>query len=310
MKISLGYRPKSSAATDDGSIVYYDWEKKSDADKLWFTQFIRNRFSDSAYKLNFYGVFGKGRFVRNHIADQKIFFSGENLDRKFTKWNLLFGDYCLPYVDLSMGFGNIENDKYLRFPLWLIYVFKPDSNQEAIKKTIEKINCTRYPKNKECALIAGHDKHGTRKIVFEGLKDILQIDCAGRWNNNSTELWDTYNNEKLAYLLNFKFNICPENVNTKYYVTEKLFEAFMADAIPIYYGGNNEPELSVVNQSAIIFWNPKGDNIAARNLIKELRQDENAYQEFISQPKFLPNAVDYVSNKFSELENRLKAIIG
>lgn len=78
-------------------------------------------------------------------------------------------------------------------------------------------------------------------MIYKGVEDLLsRLIARGRWHNNTTELWDHYENNKILYLKNnSKFNICPENINTKDYVTEKLFEAFAADTIPVYYGSDN-----------------------------------------------------------------------
>lgn len=307
--ICLGYKPKVIARANNPFIVYYDWGCTINAEEEWFTPFICKNIPNLNVKLNFYGVYGKGKFVHRKIEGRKIFFSMENIDRKFTGWNWKFGDYALKYVDLAMGFGEIDNKKYLRFPLWIKYVFPPMADKQEIMETVNRINATRYPKTKECALIAGHDKHGTRSMVYEGVKDLLTIDSAGHWKNNTTELWDTYHNDKLAYLRNFKFNICPENVNTNLYVTEKIFEAFVADAIPIYYGSDNQPEPGVINPAAVIFWNPKGDNRKARDLITKLKTDELFYQEFMTQPKLLPGATDYVYDRYKKLESKIKNLL-
>ena len=211
--IEVGNISKSTEKTTDGKILYHDWGQKNNAENEWFTKFIRYRFPELQTQLNFYGVCGKGRFVRKPIEGKKIFFTPENVDKKFMKWNWLFGDYGLPYVDLAMGFGEISDAKYLRFPLWIQYMFSPTANDQEIEKTINKINETRYKKVKECALIAGHDKHGTRTHLYNGLKDILSIDCAGRWQNNTTDLWEKYNNNKVIYLQNFKFVNCNSKLN-------------------------------------------------------------------------------------------------
>ena len=224
------------------------------------------------------------------------------------KWNILFGDYCLPYVDLGMGFGDIKKDNYLRFPLWILYLFSPEANKKDVESTIDKINNTRYQKLKICALIAGHDKHGTRKMLLDGIKDVIPVDCAGKWENNTEDLWNKYNNDKIEYLKQFKFNICPENINTKNYVSEKLFEAFVADTIPIYYGSDNDPEPGLINKDAVVFWYKNSSNDKARKLIKELCVDDNAYSDFIKQKKILPAATDYIWSRYEELKQRLEVM--
>ena len=97
--------------------------------------------------------------------------------------------------------------------------------------------------------------------------NLFEIKCAGRWNNNTKELWEIYNDDKINYLKKFKFNICPENINTKNYVTEKIFEAIQADCIPIYYGSNNNPEPEILNKDRIIFWNFNSDNSKNKKMI-------------------------------------------
>ena len=306
--LEVGAIPKTKATTADGKFSFYDWGEDYKPENDWFVRFAKHNLLSIDKKLNFYGVYGKGRFVRNKVEGKKIFFSPENLDKKFMKWNILFGDYCLPYVDLGMGFGDIKKDNYLRFPLWILYLFSPEANKKDVESTIDKINNTRYQKLKICALIAGHDKHGTRKMLLDGIKDVIPVDCAGKWENNTEDLWNKYNNDKIEYLKQFKFNICPENINTKNYVSEKLFEAFVADTIPIYYGSDNDPEPGLINKDAVVFWYKNSSNDKARKLIKELCVDDNAYSDFIKQKKILPAATDYIWSRYEELKQRLEVM--
>lgn len=308
INLEMGNIPKTEAKTLDGKFYFYDWANNYNAENDWFVKFIKHNITSISTKFNFYGVYGKGRFVRKTIEGKKIFFSPENLDKKFMKWNILFGDYCLPYVDLGMGFGDIKKDNYLRFPLWILYLFSPEANKKDVESTIDKINNTRYQKLKICALIAGHDKHGTRKMLLDGIKDVIPVDCAGKWENNTEDLWNKYNNDKIEYLKQFKFNICPENINTKNYVSEKLFEAFVADAIPIYYGSDNDPEPGLINKEAVVFWDKNSSNDKAKNLIKELYLDDKAYSDFIKQKKILPAATDYIWSRYEELKQRLEVM--
>jgi len=306
LALELGWVPKDFAVTADGLIAYYDWGQKNNAELEWFTEFVRHRMPEQRQRLNFYGVYGKGKFVRRRADGVKVFFSLENVDKKYMKWNFLFGDYALPYVDLAMGFADLQNDKYLRFPLWLQYIFSPTADRNEIEATVKQINEVHYPKTKECALVAGHDKHGTRTMIYDGVKDLLHIECAGRWKNNTNDLWDRYENQKIPYLKQFKFNICPENINTPNYVTEKLFEAFAADAIPIYYGSDNLPEPGIINSDAVVFWNKTGDNKKAKDIILQLKTNDDFYHDFMKQPKLLPGAVEYVCDRYTQLEKKLQ----
>jgi hypothetical protein len=60
------------------------------------------------------------------------------------------------------------------------------------------------------------------------------------WNNlNYTNFGGEIEN-KLSTLSNFKFTLCFENMsNVDGYITEKIFDAFSAGVVPIYFGAQN-----------------------------------------------------------------------
>lgn len=297
--------------------VFYNWHEYesfrifSTPEKFtqsrWFADFFKNEPS-----LIFFGVYGKRKYI-NSFQDSrvKIFFSGEDLaGKRLLGWpsgyNRKFGDLCLKNVDLSLAFNFSDEKNYLRFPLWLTYCFSPEVTFDEIKKLIEKINNRKISadsRKKQCALITGKDRHGMRASVYEGLKNILEISCPSLFHHNTDELKKVYNDNKLLYLENFKFNICSENYDTNGYVSEKIFEAIYSGAIPIYGGSSGTPEPEIINPDAIITWKKDGDNSSAIELIKKLISDENAYEEFTNRPKFLPGAAERIWERFVALRN-------
>lgn len=134
------------------------------------------------------------------------------------------------------------------------YFFKPDSNYNDIKEQVEVINKSKcYVNARNAVVIASHDDFGLRNKICCDVEKIIPITYAGKWKNTTNELWEKYKNDKELYLKNFKFNICAENMNAPYYVTEKLFDAFKSGIIPIYHGANNNPEPNIINKNRIIF---------------------------------------------------------
>jgi hypothetical protein len=139
---------------------------------------------------------------------------------------------------------------------------------------------------------------------------ISQIDSEGRLCHNSDALKQVYNDDKLAYLKHYRFNLTPENSNYKDYVTEKLFEAIDAGCVPIYHGSDNNPEPDILNTDAIIFIEFGTENRAALKLVEELNSDRKKYLEFANQKRFKPEAADIIwGGYYVALENRLKDII-
>ena len=303
-------KPKTSNRTKDGLYREYNQWGPEDLEKQWFIRFLRHHFPDNKTVVNFFGPVSSPFFIKRNFEGKKVFYTAEDVEHPGTQLALYYGDYCLDYVDLAMGFGQVKNKKYLRFPYWILTTFSPEAEEQQIRDRIREINKAQYAKSYECVLINKHDPAGTRELVYNGVKDILDVKLAGQWRNNTRELWDDFGNDKEAYLRTFKFNICAENNNTKDYVTEKIFDAFIAGCIPLYYGALNEPEPGLINREAVIFWNKEGNNAENREKILELKNNESFYQEFISRPKLLPAATDYVIDRYAKLKEHFARILG
>ena len=303
-------KPKTSNRTKDGLYREYNQWGPEDLEKQWFIRFLRHHFPDNKTVVNFFGPVSSPFFIKRNFEGKKVFYTAEDVEHPGTQLALYYGDYCLDYVDLAMGFGQVKNKKYLRFPYWILTTFSPEAEEQQIRDRIREINKAHYEKSYECVLINKHDPAGTRELVYNGVKDILDVKLAGQWRNNTRELWDDFGNDKEAYLRTFKFNICAENNNTKDYVTEKIFDAFIAGCIPLYYGALNEPEPGLINREAVIFWNKEGNNAENREKILELKNNESFYQEFISRPKLLPAAAEYVIDRYAKLKEHFARVLG
>ena len=303
-------KPKTSNRTKDGLYREYNQWGPENLEKQWFIRFLRHHFPDNQTVVNFFGPVGTPFFIKRQFEGKKVFYTGEDVEHPGTQLALYYGDYCLDHTDLSLGFGQVQHARYLRFPYWIMTTFSPEDDAAAIRERIKQINESHFEKSRECVLINKHDPAGTRELVYNGVKDILDVKLAGQWRNNTRELWDDFGNDKEAYLRTFKFNICAENNNTKDYVTEKIFDAFIADCIPLYYGALNDPEPGLINRDAVIFWNKEGNNEENREKIRELKQNENCYQEFMSRPKLFPAAEAYVIDRYAKLKEHFARILG
>lgn len=302
-------KPKTFNQTADKLYREYNQWGPEDLEDMWFVRFMRHHFPENKTVVNFFGPLRTPFFLKRKFEGKKVFYTAEDVEHPRTQLNLYYGDYCLDYVDLAMGFGEVKNKKYLRFPYWITTTFAPEMDEQQIRDRVREINEVHYEKSNECVLINKHDPGKTRELVYDGVKDILHVKLAGAWRNNTRELWDQYGNDKAAYLRTFKFNICAENDNTERYVTEKLFDAFLAGCIPLYYGSNNDPEPGLINRDAVIFWNKEGNNDENRKKVLTLKNDESCYQRFISQPRLLPAAEDYVIDRYAKLKEHFARIL-
>ena len=302
----VGKRPKYQSVSESGILHGYN---ANDTEMAWFDDFIQCNILGWENKCyNLYGVFGSKIFCKLNKLPHSIFYSGETVHTG--KLFLEYDDYCLQDVDLSMTFDRVDAPNYLRLPQWIIWLFKPILDKDYISERVKEINAAKSAGREEAVIISNHDGHKTRGPICDALFDILKITYGGRWRNNTRALWDEFDDDKIRFLHEFKFNICPENRNVKDYVTEKIFEAFAGGVVPIYYGSDNAPEPGIVNPKAILFWDLKHpkNNDAVKAQIKAMNGNEALRRKFLSQEKLLPYTVDFVYDTLCELKRRLEII--
>jgi Glycosyltransferase family 10 (fucosyltransferase). len=104
--------------------------------------------------------------------------------------------------------------------------------------------------------------NGMRTHIYNQLENIAPIDCPSSLLHNIDIELSYRREDKIKLLHNYTFTICPENIISKGYVTEKLADAFMGGAIPIYQGYLNDFDKSIINEKRIIF----GMNLARNSL--------------------------------------------
>ena len=299
------------AKNGDKPIRFYNWWN-APYESLWLYRFVENcrLLDNSSKKLRFCSVMGQREVLNFVSSDIKIFFSGENLHNPF---RAEYADalLCDPGCKLSLGFDCFENERYMRFPLWLTYVFEPSIEKGAIK---QRCNQLRYPQDLEnrqlfAALVARKDVLGVRTKMYESLSSIGKIDCPSVILHNDDSLKLQYQDDKLEYLRNHVFNLCPENTNSYGYVTEKVFEAIYAGCIPIYWGSYNHPEPKVLNHDAIVFWDFQDGGQNAVKQVADLYSSAKRWHEFASQPRLLPTAEEEVERMMVGFHDRLKELI-
>lgn len=289
------------------AVQFYNCWDQPNAQMYW-NRFITTRnLLPKGKTVAFFSVFGDRKILDKVNTDAKVFYSAENLKRDCFAH---FADHGLgnPSIDLAMGFELFEHPRYLRFPLWMDYMFPADSSEETIRSRCKLL---RFPsiqgKNKFCCMIASNSGDGLRKEMFEILSSVANVDSAGRYLHNDDSLVNDFGDNKREYLNQFVFNICPENTSAYGYTTEKLFEAISAGCIPIYWG-SRFADYQVINEDAIIRWNRTDNGQEAVKRVKELYSNPLLLQEFLSQPRLLPTAEEYILDVFSSIECKMRTV--
>jgi hypothetical protein len=279
----------------------------------WFVQFITNKNLNPQHKkISIFSVNGSRLSVFLNRSDIKLFYTFENVHVYLSPWRL-YEDLMLKdkRINLSIGFDYLDNYKYIRFPYWITTMLQPTDSLNSIQNIINSIEGNKNSINREkfSAFICRLDYFGDRAKFADLVAQINPINFPGNFRHNDDSLQKNYNDDKIEYLKQFKFNLCPENSDNNGYVTEKIFDAIKAGCIPIYWGSENNPEPEILNQSRILFLKLDEDNTDVINKIKFLNENPQAYQEFVNQTVFQPNAAEHIYGFFERLEIKLKEIL-
>ena len=273
---------------------------------FWLYRFLEhNDLLNKGVTYNFISVFGKVPTILNkeHI---NIFFTAENVHYKaFGKYS----DNALSFADLSLGFDLMDHPRYLRFPLWITYLFPPEASFETVNEIVNSYKYSNgvFDRPIQFSLIASHNYRGKmrKKIVNFIETNFGHVECAGKFMNNTNKLKVDYKDNKLAYLKHVVFNVCPENTNTKGYTTEKIFEAIQCGCIPIYWGDESNPEPKILNQDAILFYQDNSSNEELKeqfyNFVKSKNIDEI--------PRFKEGAAEEIWSNICQLRNAFLRVL-
>ena len=311
----------------NGKIVYRNWltdkfpqrtlmeDIDGFCENQWFTKYLKLKFPDADFKINIFGPFGEHTTLKSKMEGKKVFFTGENLNKRsdanLNEMREKFDRYALDYVDFAMGYDFVDDEKYLRFPTWLRYTFPFNVTEEMIENNIDLWNSLDYNKSKDVVNVSSHDLWKNRSLIANDIENLVNITYGGRWRNNSNELKSRYNNNKINFIKHFKFDLCAENLIDDAYVTEKIFDSIIGNCIPLYAGGGNYLEPEVLNHKAILRWydDKFSDNSDTVELFKNLLTDEKSYREFKNQIPLLDSSKKYIINKFKELEKHFERLI-
>ncbi len=279
------------------------WPGGSAHRDFWLFRFLQHN-ELLQYPVHIFSVFGH---LPSLLPDEiNFFFTGENVHYKTFK---KYKNNAINIADASIGFDYLQATNYTRFPLWLMYLFPPDATFETVEKIINQYNFSDNAINRPIrfAMIASHDKRaGKRKKIIRFIeKNIGSVECAGKLLNNTDVLKRIFNDQKIDYLQNVCFNICPENSNNNGYVTEKIFEAIQAGCIPIYWGSNNLPEPNILNQDAIVFFDAENKNNQLIDKINLFIEQNNIHQI----PRFQKDAAIHIWKMMLNLKELMQSAI-
>ena len=223
---------------------YYDVEISPDPDYV-FCSYFNNRHLQ----------------YRNCV---KILFMGENLVPDFNLYDYAAGFH---YMDFE--------DRYLRLPLYVLYT----QHYEGFFKKHTYDDGYYLSKKKFCnCVISNPFADGIRDEMFDALCRYRSVDCGGRYHNNVGGPVK----DKIAFEKKYRFTMAFENASTSGYTTEKIFEAFAGDTIPVYWG--NPRIASEFNPDSFISCHDFSDIGSVVDRVREINENDELFLKMIKAP--------------------------
>ena len=204
--------------------------------------------------LHIYGPFGT---THRTVKGPKVFFSGERVRAD---------DLQDPGTALNLTHSVVEDDRHIRFPLWLLFLdwfrtgsprrnpngapvelaSRPLANTKRYLGSLVVSNPTCLERNRAFeAVSVGVGVGVARQPLAVGTAALQQPlwRSGGAYKNNiGGPLSSLYggggagDTAKLAFLKDHTYNLCFENGLADGYVTEKLLHAKLAGCVPLYWG--------------------------------------------------------------------------
>jgi GR25 family glycosyltransferase involved in LPS biosynthesis/SAM-dependent methyltransferase len=275
------------------TISFCDWWNTEycggifDFNDNFFTNLLREHSNNYVVKIVnpnenpdilFYSIFGNSH--QSYEAKRKIFFSGEPYSqRENADFNITFDE------------NSIKNT---RVPLWLCYI--DGNNIETFKNRKFDENILKE-KNKFCSFIAsGAGLANNRKEFVDILNKYKLVDCGGQYLNNIGYTVPIGMNcsGKIEHNKNYKFAMAFESKCYPGYVTEKIFDIFKSNTIPIYWGSSDV--VKDFNPKSFINANDFSSFDELVKYIIEVDNNNELYLQFFKQSIFSKEWIDIFSD--------------
>lgn len=202
-----------------------------------------------------------------------------------------------PNQDVPQNF----NGKVFVIPAFFMWIdFTNNEIIHAIKGNI----CYSLKEREGICFIARDDVGKNRKRMLRYFRNNnIHVDCPSKIGNNCTSI-ESRNMTKAQFLENYIFNLCPENIYSEGYVTEKIFDACISGCIPVYFGGGISHVEKIINMERVILTHSGFKTHTYDDVLKKLNclKNKENLEKFFYKPVFRENAYEEIKKLFNKIE--------
>ncbi|SFT41610.1 Glycosyltransferase family 10 (fucosyltransferase) C-term [Algoriphagus locisalis] len=246
----------------------------------WLFQFINRNFDvvlcEEEPNFLFFSSFG-----RKHLEYDcyKVFYCAENVRPNYLE------------CDFSICFDFNKFTNHYRLPFYgTLLKWEPELLINRDKVELDEIRDKKF-----CCFLTSNEDSAERILFFKKLSEYKHIDSGGLVLNNLGFRVE----DKMNFIKQYKFIIAFENSSYPGYVTEKIWQPFFVDMIPIYWGSSSINLDFNTNRFINCHDYSNFDDVISK--IIELDQDDEKYLAMVNEPVFYQNSI----NKFIDRGNIL-----
>ena len=207
------------------------------------------------------------------------------------------------------GWSNNIKEQILQLSFQLVRTTS-DNNIDNIISHIENKYKENIKKVKPlfATIISRHDRGGQRGKIwsslskYEGIKG--RIKSAGDYRQNTSKI-GLRCEDKINYISQSLYNICPENSAYEGYFTEKIFQAFEAGTIPLYWA-IDLPEKGLINENKYCFCNINNEKSLNESINNAMMYPE----KYLDGNVFTENAGSIIKEYYDNLRDNIKIKLG
>ncbi len=257
------------------SVAFVDFWSSFDVENNFIIRILRRhydvRIDCRKPDVVFYSCFG---FRHLRYADTlRIYYTWENVVPNF--------NIC----DFAISCNRIQfENRHLYLPYALIAPYGRE--QRPLPPLTQEM-----ARRKFCSFIYSNNKLGRgsqlRQEFCRRLMEYQHVDCPGAvlHNMDAPELAGradgaNWNDSKIRFIGQYKFNIAFENCSTPGYITEKLTDAYYANTVPIYWG--SEGDISPFPRESAIIADEYDSLESLLQRIREVNEDDDLYMSMLA----------------------------
>ena len=244
-----------------------------DFHKNWITKRLKDKFiikfDSNKPDYLIYNIFGSEHLNPKYNNSIKIAILTENKIPNLDEADYVIGHYHINYLD-----------RYFKYNIFFLRNFN--------NLVISRNKALNSPKRRKfCAALISNNisTDGFRLKFINELNKYKKIDMGGQVNNNIEKTIEN----KIDFLESYKFSIAMENSEGDGYISEKIYDSFLAGTIPIYYGDYMVDEY--INPKAYILIKGEKDMYKKIEYIKQIDNNDEIYNNLLKEKVLLDNNI-------------------